>query len=157
MLRMVAKPKVFLSRLADGYAGPVAAGLAGVGFFETVRAGATVFLKPNFTFPTYRPGVMTSFACIKATIECLIGSGYKVIIGEAESGGYNPFSMDAVFEQMGMNELARQTGARLVNISYTEPELLKIKVGHRKLSIPMPKLLLHEIDAFITMPVPRYT
>ena len=152
---MVAKPKVFLSKLADGYEGPVADGLAGVGFFETVRAGATVFLKPNFTFPTYRPGVMTSFACIKATIECLVGRGYKVIIGEAESGGYNPFSMDAVFEQMGMNELARQTGARLVNISYTEPELLKVRVGRRTLSIPVPKLLLHEIDAFITLPVPK--
>src|SRR5665213_2737350 len=139
---MVPKPKVFLSKLADGYAAPVAAGLGEVGFFDTVRPGATVFLKPNFTFPTYRPGVMTSFACIKAATECLIERGYKVIIGEAESGGYNPFSMDAVFEQMGMNELARQTGARLVNISYTEPEILKIKVGLRKLSIPMPRLLL---------------
>ena len=98
---------------------------------------------------------MTSFDCIKATTECLIERGYKVIIGEAESGGYNPFSMDAVFEQMGMNELARQTGARLVNISYTDPEILKIKVGLGKLSIPVPKLLLHEIDAFITLPVPK--
>src|ERR1700728_2739805 len=115
---MTAKPKVFLSKLADGYAAPVAAGLASVGFFDTVHRGGTVFLKPNFTFPTYQPGVMTSFACIKATTECLLERGYKVIIGEAESGGYNPFSMDAVFEQMGMNELARQTGVRLVNISY---------------------------------------
>jgi uncharacterized protein (DUF362 family) len=152
---MTAKPQVFLSKLAESYAEPVAAGLAGIGFFDEVPAGATVFLKPNFTFPSYRPGVMTSFACIKATTECLIGSGYKVIIGEAESGGYNPFSMDAVFEQMGMNELAKQTGAGLVNISYTEPEIIKIKVGLRKLSIPMPRLLLHEIDAFITLPVPK--
>jgi uncharacterized protein (DUF362 family) len=152
---MVAKPKVFLSKLTDDYAGPVAAGLTGVGFFESLPAGATVFLKPNFTFPVYRPGVMTSFACIKAAIECLVARGYKVIIGEAESGGYNPFSMDAVFEQMGMNELARQTGARLVNISYTEPEVLKIKVGRRTLSVPMPRLLLHEVDAFITIPVPK--
>ncbi|HEY3857310.1 MAG TPA: DUF362 domain-containing protein [Verrucomicrobiae bacterium] len=152
---MVAKPKVFLSKLADGYAGPIATGLSSVGFFEAVRPGATVFLKPNFTFPTYRPGVMTSFECIKATTECLIQRGYKVIIGEAQSGGYNPFSMDAVFEEMGMNELARQTGARLVNISFTDSEIIKIRVGMRKLSIPMPKLLLHEIDAFITMPVPK--
>ncbi len=152
---MTAKPKVFLSKLTDGYAAPVADGLTDVGFFDTVRPGATVFLKPNFTFPTYQPGVMTSFECLKATTECLLARGYKVIIGEAESGGYNPFSMDAVFEQMGMKELARQTGVRLVNISYTEPEILKIKVGLRKLSIPMPKLLLHEIDAFITMPVPK--
>ena len=152
---MTAKPQVYLSPLEDDYAAPVEAGLLHVGFFASVRPGATVFLKPNFTFPTYRPGVMTSFACIKAATECLVQRGYKVIIGEAESGGYNPFSMDAVFEQMGMNELARQTGARLVNISYTEPEILKITVGLRKLSIPMPRLLLHEIDAFITLPVPK--
>jgi uncharacterized protein (DUF362 family) len=152
---MIAKPKVHLSRLHDGYEEPVEAGLAGVGFFETVPKGATVFLKPNFTYPTYRPGVMTSFDCVKTAVGCLRQHGFKVIIGEAESGGYNPFSMDAVFEQMGMNQLARQTGARLVNISYTEPEILKIRVGGRKLSIPMPKLLLHEIDAFITMPVPK--
>jgi uncharacterized protein (DUF362 family) len=152
---MIAKPKVFLSKLADDYAAPVAAGLAGVGFFDALRPGATVFLKPNFTFPTYRPGVMTSLACIKATTQCLVANGYKVIIGEAESGGYNPFSMDAVFEQMGMHQLAKEAGARLVNISYTEPEILKIRVGRRKLSIPMPRLLLHEIDAFISLPVPK--
>jgi uncharacterized protein (DUF362 family) len=152
---MTGQPKVFLTGLVDGYAAPIEAGLMDVGFFETVRPGATVFLKPNFTFPVYRPGVMTSFDCIKAATECLIQRGYKVIIGEGESGGYNPFSMDAVFEQMGMNELARQTGARLVNISYTEPEILKLKVGLRKVSVPVPKLLLHEIDAFITMPVPK--
>src|SRR5277367_634290 len=128
---MTAKPTVFLAKLAGDYAAPVEAGLGAVGFFDTVPTGATVFLKPNFTFPSYRPGVMTSFACVKATTECLIGRGYKVIIGEAESGGYNPFSMDAVFEQMGMNELAKQTGARLVNISYTEPEIIKIRVGDR--------------------------
>ncbi len=152
---MTPQPKIFLAKLSENYLEPVEAGLRGVGFFDTVQSGSTVFLKPNFTFPTYRPGVMTSFACVKAVTECLIGKGYKVIIGEAESGGYNPFSMDAVFEQMGMNELAKQTGARLVNISYTEPEIIKIRVGPRKLSIPMPKLLLHEIDAFITLPVPK--
>jgi len=152
---MTGKPKVFLTGLADNYAAPIEAGLINVGFFESVRPGATIFLKPNFTFPVYRPGVMTSFACIKAVTELLVQRDYKVIIGEAESGGYNPFSMDAVFEQMGMNELARQTGARLVNISYTEPEILKLKIGLRKVSVPMPKLLLHDIDAFITLPVPK--
>jgi uncharacterized protein (DUF362 family) len=98
---------------------------------------------------------MTSFACLEAATKCLRQRGYKVIIGEAESGGYNPFSMDAVFEKMGMRRLAQETGSRLVNISYTEPEVLKIKVGRRKLSIPMPKLLLHEIDAFLSLPVPK--
>jgi len=152
---MTSKPQVFLSELDPGYPALVEAGLLHVGFFAAIRPGATVFLKPNFTYPTYRPGVMTSFECVKATVECLRQRGYQVIIGEAESGGYNPFSMDAVFEQMGMNKLAQETGARLVNVSFEAAELLPLKVGWRTLSVPMPKLLLHEIDAFITLPVPK--
>ncbi len=152
---MTSKPQVFLSDLAPGYPVLVEAGLVHVGFFAAIRPGATVFLKPNFTYPEYRPGVMTSFECVKATTECLVQRGYKVIIGEADSGGYNPFSMDAVFEQMGMNKLAQETGTRLVNLSFEEAEIVKLRVGGRSVSIPMPKLLLHGIDAFITLPVPK--
>ncbi len=129
--------------------------LEGVGFFKMVPAGARVFLKPNLTFPTYRPGVMTSFECLKAVIQCLIGRGYKVVIGEADSGGYNRFSMDEVFKGMGIYELAKETGAELVNLSYTEPEWVEVRAGWKTLRIPFPRMLLHEIDAFITLPVPK--
>lgn len=152
---MLAKPTVHLSALTSGYPAAVEAGLIHIGFFEKARAGATVFLKPNLTFPTYRPGVMTSVECLRAVTECLIARGCKVIIGEADSGGYNRFSIDEVFERMGINELARQTGARVVNVSFTEPEICKLRIGPRKISVPMPRLLLHEIDAFITLPVPK--
>ena len=40
-------PKVFLQKLADSYQEPVRQGLDQVGFFEEVRPGATVFLKPR--------------------------------------------------------------------------------------------------------------
>ncbi|MBI3417690.1 MAG: DUF362 domain-containing protein [Verrucomicrobia bacterium] len=152
---MLAKPTVHLSALITGYPAVVEAGLTTVGFFENVPTGATVFLKPNLTFPTYRPGVMTSVECLRAVTECLVARGYQVIIGEADSGGYNRFSIDEVFERMGINELARQTGARVVNVSFTEPEIFKLRVGSRKISVPVPRLLLHEVDAFITLPVPK--
>lgn len=153
---MLAKPVVHLSPLgAEGYAPIVAETLEKIGFFRDVPAGGRVFLKPNLTFPIFRPGVMTSFECIKAVTECLIGRGYRVIIGEADSGGYNRFSIDEVFKGMGIDQLAKETGAELVNVSFTEPEWVEMRVGRRALRIPFPKLLLREIDAFITLPVPK--
>src|SRR5438876_442886 len=110
------QPRVYLQHLANNYPVLIREGLDLVGFFENVAPGSTVFLKPNLTFPTYQPGVMTSFECLKAVAELLAGRGYQVIIGEADSGGYNRFSMDEVFNKMGIMELARQLGTRVVNI-----------------------------------------
>jgi uncharacterized protein (DUF362 family) len=138
-----------------GYAAPVLDALTGVGFFDTVPAGSCVFLKPNLTFPTFRPAVMTSFDCLKAVVECLVSRGYKVTIGEADSGGYNRFSMDEVFKGIGIDQLARDSGAAVVNLSFTEPEWVEVRAGWRTLRVPFPRLLLHGIDAFITLPVPK--
>jgi uncharacterized protein (DUF362 family) len=152
---MPARPLVYLNELTTGYPDNVSRGLEHVGFFRTVASGSAVFLKPNLTYPEYRPGVMTSFDCVKAVTECLVNRGYKVIIGEADSGGYNPFPMDAVFEQVGLNKLAADTGARLVNMTLTEPEYIQIKVGFRSLSVPVSKVLLREAQGFISLPVPK--
>ena len=152
---MTRSPTVFLADLEPGYAKAVSDGLTHVGFFDKIAKGSTVFLKPNLTFPEYRPGVMTSFECVEAVTRCLTERGYQVMIGEAEGGGYNQFSMDAVFENVGITRLAAETGAKLVNISFTDPEILTLDAGGRKISVPVPKLLLHEIDAFITLPVPK--
>lgn len=154
-MSFTSQPKVYLERWAANYPELVKAGLSYTGFFETVPAGSTVFLKPNLTFPVYQPGVMTSPGCLSAVTETLVECGYKVIIGEADSGGYNRFSIDEVFEKSGINELARRTGARVVNISFTEPEMVPLRTRWRSLSIPLPKLLLREVDAFITLPVPK--
>jgi uncharacterized protein (DUF362 family) len=149
------RPRVYLQAWEPDYRLLVGNGLAQVGFFAEVPAGATVFLKPNLTFPVYRPGVMTSYDCLKATTDLLRSRGYQVVIGEADSGGYNRFSMDEVFRAMGIYELAQQSGARVVNLSFTEPEFVQVPVGRKRLSVPLPKLLLHEVDACITMPVPK--
>ncbi|HMP82021.1 MAG TPA: DUF362 domain-containing protein [Verrucomicrobiota bacterium] len=152
---MIVTPKVSLQTLGPDYAAPVEAALTEVDFFNTVPTGTPVLLKPNLTFPEYRPGVMTSFGCIEAVTRLLSSRGYQVIIGEADSGGYNRFPMEQVFKGMGIEKLAQETGARLVNLSFTEPEWLEVRAGLRRLRVPVPKLLLHEIGAFITLPVPK--
>ena len=152
---MHSAPFVSLQDLGAGYQKSVEIGLQETGFFDRVSTGAPVFLKPNLTFPVYRPGVMTSYECLKAVVEILVSRKYQVIIGEADSGGYNRFSIDEVFKGMGIDKLAAETGARIVNLSFTEPEWLEVRAGFRRLRVPVPKLLLHEIGAFITLPVPK--
>ncbi len=149
------KPRVYLERLEVGYRTAVEQALENLGFFADVPQGGKVFLKPNLTFPEFRPGVMTSYECLEAVVECLTGRGYQVIIGESDSGGYNRFAMNFVFEKMGIESLANRTGARLVNLSFTEPEIMKVQEAGKTLQVPVPKLLLEEIDAFITLPVPK--
>ena len=153
---MTKHPIVVLQRLEGTAYGPVIAEiLEQTGFFKTVPAGGRVFLKPNLTFPTFRPGVMTSLDCLRAVTVCLRERGYKVIIGEADSGGYNRFSIDEVFKGMGIDKLAAETGAEIVNVRYTEPEWVEVKAGWRRLRVPVPRLMTHGIDAFITLPVPK--
>ena len=143
------------SLIEAGYPAVIEKTLTEIGFFQDVPSGSRVFLKPNLTFPEFRPGVMTSFDCLSAVTKCLIAHGYRVVIGEADSGGYNRFSIDEVFKGMGIDQLAKDTGAEIVNVSFTEPEWLEIRAGWRTLRAPFPKMMLREIDAFITLPVPK--
>jgi len=152
---MIAAPIVHLQSLDDGYPAVVEETLTAIGFFQTVPSGARVFLKPNLTFPEFRPGVMTSVDCLRAVTVCLIAHGYRVVIGEADSGGYNRFSIDEVFKGMGIDKLAAETGAEIVNVSFTDSEWLDVRGGWRRLRVPFPRLMLREIDAFITLPVPK--
>ncbi len=152
---MTAAPIVHLQGLDSGYPAVIEETLTQIGFFKTVPSGSRVFLKPNLTFPEFRPGVMTSLDCLRAVTVCLIGRGYRVVIGEADSGGYNRFSIDEVFKGMGIDKLAAETGAEIVNVSFTEPEWMDVRAGWRRLRVPVPRLLLREIDAFITLPVPK--
>ncbi len=147
-------PRVSVAPLA-GYETPLESGLTSVGFFDEVPAGGTVLLKPNLTYPEYRPGVMTSVECVTALTRLLRGRGYEVIIAESDGGGYNRFSMDAVFECVGIKRLAEETGARVLNMSYAEPEVIRVRSAWRTLDVRVPRVLLQGIDAFVSMPVPK--
>ena len=139
-------PRIYLERLGGDYPGRIEEGLEQVGFFQIIEPGSRVFLKPNLTFPSYRPGVMTSPECLEAVTQLLVKRGYSVLIGEADSGGYNRFSMDEVFQKMGIRELAERTGAKIVNMSYTEPSIVEGRHRGRRLRIGDPTasyLMLH--------------
>lgn len=148
-------PRAALRPVSGDYRTPVAELLHLAGFFESVPPGARVVVKPNLTFPEFRPGVTTSPECIEAVVELLCSRGYSVTIAESDSGGYNRFSMDEVFSRTGVQAISRRLAVPCVNLSFTAPETIRVPCGRGCVDVPMPRMLLRETDAFITLPVPK--
>lgn len=136
------------------YLDSIRAGLEFVGAGDVLRPDSVVFLKPNLTFPTYRAGVMTSPEAVEAAVIALKDYTPHLLIGDSDSGGYNPFSMHEVYGEIGMYELGRRYGVQVVNLTDLPRRSLTME-GRRSLSVDLPTLLTDEIDHLITMPVPK--
>ena len=150
--------KAFLGRIdprSPDYVALIRAGLDRVGFVDALPTNPKVFLKPNLTFPTYRPGVMSSPEAVAAAIEVLVEFGAEVWVGDSDSGGYNPFSMHEVYKQTGIAEFAPRYGAKVVNLSDLPRRKISFLCRGKEISLEMPRLLTDEIDALVTLPVPK--
>ena len=148
-------PTVFLGRLDDDYSTSIREGLAFLGVENRVKAGDTGFVKPNLTYPGFRQGVVTNPRCIEELIRALKDYSVKVIVGDSDGGGYNRFSMDEVFEKTGLAAMAKRYGVTLVNLSRLSSRSIRVECGSRELVVPLPEVLLDEVDLFITVPVPK--
>src|SRR5215831_15740881 len=91
------RPRVYIDRLADDYESVLSRGFAFLGPTGEIRAHDRVAIKPNLTFPTYRPGVMTNPGAVEALVRYVKNFTSHITVCEADSGGYNPFSMNQVF------------------------------------------------------------
>ena len=153
----MSKPRAFFGRISKdlNYAELITAGFDAIGLAEQLPSGSKVFLKPNLTFPEYRPGVMTSPQAVEAAIVALRDMGCSVWVGDSDSGGYNPFSMHEVYAKTGILDFAPKYGAQVVNLSELERSTISFDCRGRRMDLDLPKLLTHEIDALITLPVPK--
>ena len=150
-----APPRLFISRLDLGYARCMEDGFAFIEANRSIRQGDRIAIKPNLTFPTFRPGVMTNPEAVEALVIYLKGFTDHIVICEADSGGYNRFSMDAVFAATGIAQMAKRYGVQVVNLSMSASKNIRLRHGLKRLSIPLPTLLLDDTDLFVTMPVPK--
>src|SRR5438105_4525829 len=92
--------RAFLGRIDDAgsnYQALISEGLTFVGFGAGLPSKPKVFVKPNLTFPSYRPGVMTTPAALEAALIALKAHTPNLWLGDSDSGGYNPFPMDEVY------------------------------------------------------------
>ncbi len=139
-------PTTYLDRIREG-----------VEFTDVARllgGRPRVFLKPNLTYPTYRPGVMTSMEAVEAAILAVKDFTPHVYIGDSDSGGYYPFSMEKVYGEIGMYEVGARLGVEVVNLSHLPRKTVELGGGD-PIPLELPILLTDEIDLLITLPVPK--
>lgn len=132
----------------------IEAGFKWIGWEDLVDRDARVFIKPNLTFPSHLPGVTTSPRVIEAVIAALKERTSNITVGES-NGGYHSFEAEEAFEKHGIYEIADRYSAQVVNLSKTAQEIVKMRVGSKDVEINLPSLLLHDVDVFITLPVPK--
>lgn len=152
---MMQTARIFVGRIDSGYTAPFQEAFEWLGMGSTIKYGDAVVIKPNLTFPVFRPGVMTNPEAIEALLVYLKNYTSNITIGESDSGGYNRFSMDEVFERTGIAEIAKRHGVRIVNMSFSPSRPIRFRYHFRTFSVPIPNLLLDETNLFITMPVPK--
>jgi len=128
--------------------------LTEAGILGPISPVTRIALKPNLTYPYYKPGVTTSPEVIRATVKVLRDYSKHITIVETD-GGYGAWSAKEAFEGHGLFRLAEEFGVSVVNLCDEEKEYITFTSGWRKHSLPLPKLLLNETDLFITMPVPK--
>jgi uncharacterized protein (DUF362 family) len=147
--------KIFIERINKDYLTQIQKGLSFIDIASKVKDRETVFIKPNLTFPHYREGVMTSPECIKQLVVALKDYTNNIIIGESDGGGYNRFPMEEVFYKTGISAIAKKYGVKLVNLSKLASRNIHFQHKRREFAVPLPQLLLDEVQLFISVPVPK--
>jgi uncharacterized protein (DUF362 family) len=127
-------------------------GLEFIGWKEIIKKDDIVFIKPNFTFPVFRKGVTTNPEVIKSLLELLKDRCARVIVGESD-GGNHSFKAEEAFAGHKMVEICRESGAELVNLSTLPSKFVEAEILSKKVKVQLPKILLKEIDCFISLPV----
>jgi uncharacterized protein (DUF362 family) len=130
-------------------------GLEYIKFDSLVSRNTRVFVKPNLTYPFYLPGVMTSPQAVEAAILAIREYTSQIFIGDSDSGGYNRFSMDDVYKEIGLMEFADEYGVQVVNLSRVERQSIKFTYRDLGFTLELPRLLTDEINLLVTMPVPK--
>jgi len=147
--------RLYIDSLQQGYLSAIQKGLEWINLKQRVKPGDHVFIKPNLTFPSFRKGVMTNPECLEQLVIALKDYSVNITIGEADSGGYNRFKMDEVFEKTGVDALGKRYGVTVVNLSHVPSRVLSLGSNRHPLEIQLPAMLFDEVDLFITVPVPK--
>jgi len=142
----------YLSKVEGKLRDKLLEGLEFIGWREIVKKDDVVFIKPNFTFPVFREGVTTNPKVIKSLLELLKDRCARVIVGESD-GGNRSFKAEEAFAGHKIIEICKEVGAELVNLSTLPSKFVEAEILSKKVKVQLPKILLEEVDCFISLPV----
>lgn len=142
--------KVYVSRNENGIHDALMNGLQWINWKEIIKRDSRVFVKPNFTWPKYRPGVVTSPRLLRELLPILKNRADNVILGESNLPSFNA---EEAFSNLGIYKICNESGVEVVNLFKTEWSFFKTRVQNREIKVELPKFLVNEIDVFISVPV----
>jgi uncharacterized protein (DUF362 family) len=124
------------------------------GILLRLKNALRIAIKPNFTYPHYKPGVTTSPGVIRETVKILRDYTSHVAVVETD-GGYGAWLAKEAFNGHGMYALSKEFSLEIVNLCDEPSELITFRSGRRDHKLPLASRLLHDTDLFISMPVPK--
>ena len=127
-------------------------GLEFIHWRERVKSDSTVFIKPNFTFPFHKKGVTTHPVLLKCLLEIVKNRANNIIIGESDGGNYS-FKAEEAFRGHHMYEICKEIGVKIINLSNLPSTYVEAKILSKKVKIKLPKILIDDIDSFLSVPV----
>lgn len=141
---------VFLSNTEKGIHDVLINGLRWINWKDIIRSDSKVFIKPNFTWPKYKPGVVTSPSLLRSLLPILKNRCSQVILGESDLPGFNS---EEAFSNLGIYKICRKFGIRVVNLSKEDSIFLRVRVQNREIKVELPRFLVNDVDVFVSVPV----
>lgn len=147
--------RAFIGRVdRDGLAHAVSAALNWLDWRQLVPLNARVFIKPNFAYPLYTPGVTTSPDMIDVVVGVLRERTRHILIGESD-GSAGAWTAEVAFAGHDVSRICSLHDVRAVNLSRLPREIARVMVAGREERVELPSLLIHDVDVFLTLPVPK--
>ena len=142
----------YITEIDKDLKGKLLKSLEFINWRKHVKSDSKVFLKLNFTFPRYKEGITTTPEVLKNLLEIVKDRANDVILGKSD-GGNHSFTADVAFKGHGMHEICKEAGVEIVNLSKLPSKFVEDKIQGKRVKVQLPKLLLDEIDCFISVPV----
>jgi len=145
--------RVFISKIdSDNLEEKILESLRWIGWEKIVPKNTRIFIKPNFTYPTYKPGVTTSPQFLEALVKVLKSRSSNITIGETD-GGYYAWKAEKAFRNHNLYEIKKRHSINILNLYDSEVKHIPLKINSKIYNVPLPKFLLEDIDVFISVPV----
>lgn len=148
------RPKVYIAKTGTDLEKSIRESLKWIDYEKIIRPGDRVFIKPNLTFTVHKQGVTVSPVFMRSLVKVLKELTSNIIIGEAD-GGYGSYTAEEAFYGHNLFDMSKELGFDLINLSKCEKEYINIPVGSNVIPIPLPKMLLNDVDVFISVAVPK--
>jgi uncharacterized protein (DUF362 family) len=147
--------RVYVERLnPDDLQSSILSALEWLRWDEIISPNSRVFIKPNLTWRQHVPGVTVTPPFLLSLVRALKRRTPHISIGEAD-GGYHGYPVEDAFIGHGLYELADREQIDLVNLTRSPSEIVTGIVGGREVSVSLPSFLVHDVDVFISVPVPK--